>query len=78
MSLEYTIEVGYDTHVSAGHESYVASTPEEAIERRGTNFHPDFNCVVRREIGTTQWHYYPEDQVYNYSEKLKQYREARE
>lgn len=73
MTFEYTIEIGFDAHVSAGYEDYVTSTPEEAIERRGTNFHPDFDDVVRREVGTKKWYYFPEDQVYDRSQKLAEY-----
>lgn len=77
MTLEYTIEVGWDAHTLAGYASYVTETPEEAIERRGTWFHPDFDSVVRREVGTDRWEYHAEDQVFDYQQKLEEYRAAR-
>lgn len=65
MELEYTIEIGFDNHVSAGYASYVTSTPEEAIDLRGSNFHPDCDSVVRREVGTETWTYHPDDPFYD-------------
>ncbi|UDL16003.1 hypothetical protein QEH42_gp215 [Microbacterium phage Pumpernickel] len=76
MPLEYTIQIGYDSHVSAGYAKYVTSTPEEAIALRGTKFHPDFDVVVRREVGTTEWTYEREDQKYDYRQKIGEYRQA--
>jgi len=76
MPLEYTIEIGWDAHVHAGYANYVTSTPEEAIDLRGTDFHPDCDSVVRREVGTEQWTYHPDDQKFDRAEKVAEYRAA--
>lgn len=74
--LQFTVEYGWDAHISAGYDPKVYQSPEEAVEAQGVRFHPDFDSVVRREVGTVEWRYSSEDQKYDRAEKIQQYREA--
>ena len=77
MTLEYTIERGWDQWTFAGYLPSTHSTPEEAIEACGVTFHPDFDSVVRREVGTEKWEYSEEDQKYDRAQKIDEYRAAK-
>lgn len=78
MTLEYTIEMGWDQWTHAGYMPGAYASPEEALAARGSNFHPDFDSVVRREVGTEKWSYHNEDQRFNRKQKLAEYQAARE
>lgn len=73
---EYTIERGWDAHTHMAYDPDVYSTPEAALTAAGASFHPDADCVVRREVGSTVWGYWEEDQTYDRATKLAEYREA--
>lgn len=73
---EYTIAIGWDSHTLAGYSPYVTGTPEEAVERRGTEFHPHFDCVVRRPVEGGPWEFTPEIQTFDSQQKMDEYHVA--
>jgi hypothetical protein len=75
-SYEYTIEMGWDSHTSAGYDKEVYSSPEKALAAWGGNFHPDCDSVVFRKAGETMWRYKEADQKYDRLQKLQEYEVA--